>query len=517
MSVLVLSNTYTGSCVSNTGKDGLTAAGLAEAISAGASRRTGDGPREDESCPPPCTSGSSPGEISKPTASERVASKQGEARPEKEENQNSKSSVRRNSGRVTGCKDSSEEEVPVKLGTWGFERRAVVAPAEGEDLNGGGMNCHICAVAGDLLVRLAGGGGQFVGPIGGFSHESEHDLAVMVSDFLENGSGGADSRCSSDSDSGFSDLAHLSEKILYNGIAAIGIWNLDALPLERVHLVTVLVYLSTWFYDYATIYQVLALSAFGFWIWDGSAFCVCLRLNDFLQFYKHKMDSYESDLLSMVHSLILSINETDLRSIKSGPCNASCIRFSLVKLLRSSGYDAAVCASKWQSCGKVPGGDHEYIDVVTHNPGCPERLIIDIDFRSHFEIARAVKSYDAILNSLPVVYVGSLPKLKQFLQVMVEAARSSLKQNSMPLPPWRSLAYLKAKWHSAYQRMPHQDGMSINGTSSSAHRQCIGHLRRLKSSLQCEMGVERLLKPINNDNNRRLKLERPRHSSFRAL
>ncbi|KAF8364899.1 hypothetical protein HHK36_033109 [Tetracentron sinense] len=38
--------------------------------------------------------------------------KQGEARPEKEENQNSKSSVRRNSGRVTGCKNSSEEEVP---------------------------------------------------------------------------------------------------------------------------------------------------------------------------------------------------------------------------------------------------------------------------------------------------------------------------------------------------------------------------------------------------------------------
>ncbi|KAF8378678.1 hypothetical protein HHK36_030027 [Tetracentron sinense] len=38
--------------------------------------------------------------------------KQGEAQPEKEENQNSKSSVRRNSGRVTGCKNSSEEEVP---------------------------------------------------------------------------------------------------------------------------------------------------------------------------------------------------------------------------------------------------------------------------------------------------------------------------------------------------------------------------------------------------------------------
>jgi hypothetical protein len=57
--------------------------------------------------------------------------------------------------------------------------------------------------------------GGIVGKIGGgFSHESEHDLALMVSDFLENGcSSGADSRCSSDSDSGLSDLHHLGDKI----------------------------------------------------------------------------------------------------------------------------------------------------------------------------------------------------------------------------------------------------------------------------------------------------------------
>ena len=94
---------------------------------------------------------------------------------------------------------------------------------------------------------------------------------------------------------------------------------------------------------------------------------------------------------------------------------------------------------------------YEYIDVVKCNISrSSERLIIDIDFQSHFEIARAVDSYDRILKSLPVVYVGSLNRLKQYLQVMVEAAKSSLKQNSMPLPPWRSLAYLQAKWHSPY-------------------------------------------------------------------
>ena len=74
------------------------------------------------------------------------------------------------------------------------------------------MDCRVCVAGGDLWVKLSGIGGR--GQMGGFSHESEHDLALMVSDFLENGSGGAESRCSSDSDSGVSDLAHLADKIL---------------------------------------------------------------------------------------------------------------------------------------------------------------------------------------------------------------------------------------------------------------------------------------------------------------
>ncbi|PIA60271.1 hypothetical protein AQUCO_00300049v1 [Aquilegia coerulea] len=294
---------------------------------------------------------------------------------------------------------------------------------------------------------VGGEAGKFVGQIGGFSHESEHDLALMVSDFLENGSGGTDSRYSSDSESGLSDLAYLGDKIAH---------------------------------------------------------------------YKRTVDEYESDLLAAVHALLRSISETDLHFVHSGTCNASCIRFCLVKLLQNSGYDAAVCVSKWQNCGKVPGGDHEYVDVITHcDGGVSERFIIDIDFRSHFEIARAVASYDTVLGSLPVVFVGYLSKLKQFLQVMAEAARSSLKQNSMPLPPWRSLAYLQAKWHSTYQRKFIPDEQSIHATSD--HKQCVGHLRRIKSSLQSEIEEERFLKPLKNDSNRRQKLDRWRHASFRGL
>ena len=40
--------------------------------------------------------------------------------------------------------------------------------------------------------------------VGGFSHESEHDLALMVSDCLENGGSSGPNYCrSNDSESGF--------------------------------------------------------------------------------------------------------------------------------------------------------------------------------------------------------------------------------------------------------------------------------------------------------------------------
>ncbi|MQL83465.1 hypothetical protein Taro_015966 [Colocasia esculenta] len=320
----------------------------------------------------------------------------------------------------------------LKVDAWGFEPPPAVADS-------GGRNCRMCAAVGNW-VRMAGWESpDYAGQIGGFSHESEHDLAVMVSDFLENGSGGSISRSSSDSDSGAPDLKHLAEKI---------------------------------------------------------------------SFFKCTVDQYECDLLSIVHSLVLTLCETDLHVDKSGSCNASCIRRSLVKLLRISGYDAAVCVSKWQGSGKVPGGEHEYIDVANSGVMGSERVIIDIDFRSHFEIARAVESYDAILKSLPVIYVGSWPKLKQLLQVMVEAARCSLKQNSMPVPPWRSLAYLQAKWQSKYERIYDQDYANSRNISPCENTQCFGHLRRLKTSLQSEMEKERLLKPITNDGGRRFKAER---------
>lgn len=77
------------------------------------------------------------------------------------------------------------------------------------------------------------------------------------------------------------------------------------------------------------------------------------------------MDQYECNLLSIVRSFILSLNEADLLHVKAEPCNASCVRQLLVTFLRSSGYDAGVCTSKWQGVGKVPGGIPVYNSLLS--------------------------------------------------------------------------------------------------------------------------------------------------------
>jgi hypothetical protein len=69
-------------------------------------------------------------------------------------------------------------------------------------------------------------------------------------------------------------------------------------------------------------------------------------------------DDNENELLSMVHSLLFSIHDSELQPFKTGQCSGSCIRHLLVKLLRYSGYDAAVCTSKWQGFDKIPGGTY---------------------------------------------------------------------------------------------------------------------------------------------------------------
>jgi len=93
-------------------------------------------------------------------------------------------------------------------------------------------------------------------------------------------------------------------------------------------------------------------------------------------------------------------------------------------------------------------GEYEYIDVIIGE----ERLIIDVDFRSEFDIARQTSGYKVLLQSLPFIFVGKSDRLSQIVFLISEAAKQSLKKKGMPFPPWRKAEYMRSKWLSSYTR-----------------------------------------------------------------
>ncbi|KAJ6736173.1 hypothetical protein OIU85_018383 [Salix viminalis] len=112
------------------------------------------------------------------------------------------------------------------------------------------------------------------------------------------------------------------------------------------------------------------------------------------------------------------------------------------------GYDASICKSRWEKSPSYPAGEYEYIDVIIAG----ERLLIDVDFRSEFEIARSTKTYKSLLQTLPYIFVGKADRLQKIIAIVSDAAKQSLKKKGMPIPPWRKAEYIKAKWLSPHPR-----------------------------------------------------------------
>ncbi|CAH8316609.1 unnamed protein product [Eruca vesicaria subsp. sativa] len=138
------------------------------------------------------------------------------------------------------------------------------------------------------------------------------------------------------------------------------------------------------------------------------------------------------------------------------------LRKIVVDGLSSIGYDSSICKSKWEKnkTRSIPAGEYEYIDVIING----ERLLIDVDFRSEFEIARQTNAYKALLQSLPFVFVGKPDRISQIVTMVSEAAKQSLKKKGMHFPPWRKGEYMRAKWMSSYTRNSPEAVVSSSST-----------------------------------------------------
>ncbi|KAK9747697.1 hypothetical protein RND81_02G009500 [Saponaria officinalis] len=126
------------------------------------------------------------------------------------------------------------------------------------------------------------------------------------------------------------------------------------------------------------------------------------------------------------------------------------LRKLVMEGLVAIGYNAAICKSKWEKSPSFPAGEYEYVDVIVEGK---ERLIIDIDFRSEFEVAKSTKTYKSILQTLPNIFVGKPDRLSKIICILSEAAKQSLKKKGMHIPPWRKADYVQAKWLSPPTRL----------------------------------------------------------------
>ncbi|KAK7251509.1 hypothetical protein RIF29_34778 [Crotalaria pallida] len=97
-------------------------------------------------------------------------------------------------------------------------------------------------------------------------------------------------------------------------------------------------------------------------------------------------------------------------------------------------------------------------------------VLIDIDIRSEFEIARSTKAYKAILQNLPYIFVGKCDRLQSIVAIVSEVVKQSLKKKGMHVPPWRRVEYVRAKWLSPYTRATEKQKV-LNGSNGGGETQ----------------------------------------------
>ncbi|KAK1388882.1 putative Sugar phosphate exchanger 2 [Heracleum sosnowskyi] len=126
----------------------------------------------------------------------------------------------------------------------------------------------------------------------------------------------------------------------------------------------------------------------------------------------------------------------------------NCLQKEISLRLQTAKYNCAICKSKWMSTREIPSGDHTYLEVVDNsNISKGEiRVVIELNFRAEFEIARAGDDYCQLTNRLPEVFVGKIERLRAVVKILCSASKKCMKERKVHIAPWRKQKYMQAKW-----------------------------------------------------------------------
>lgn len=104
-------------------------------------------------------------------------------------------------------------------------------------------------------------------------------------------------------------------------------------------------------------------------------------------------------------------------------------------------------------------GEHTYLDVVEKSSSKKGevRVVIELNFRAEFEMARASEEYNLLINRLPEVFVGKAERLRTLIKILCSAAKKCMRDNKMHMGPWRKHKYMQAKWFGTCERTTMSD------------------------------------------------------------
>ncbi|XP_050206903.1 uncharacterized protein LOC126656383 [Mercurialis annua] len=173
--------------------------------------------------------------------------------------------------------------------------------------------------------------------------------------------------------------------------------------------------------------------------------------NEILQATLYRTSSLEMRIRQATKDAIKEIKQLGLHcrchKPATGDCR-NCLHREISERLQAEGYDCTICKSKWKSSHDIPSGDHSFLEVVekSNSKKGEVRILIELNFRAEFEIARASEEYNKLVNKLPEIYVGKEERLKGLIKILCLAGKKCMKQKKMHLAPWRKHKYMQSKW-----------------------------------------------------------------------
>ncbi|XP_061354633.1 uncharacterized protein LOC133299208 [Gastrolobium bilobum] len=166
-----------------------------------------------------------------------------------------------------------------------------------------------------------------------------------------------------------------------------------------------------------------------------------------------KTSSREIKVREATKEALRELNTSEMPCICRRPVVAkscrNCLLREICNRLLNLGYNCAICKSKWRSSSEIPSGEHTYLEVKDKSSNARRgevKVVIELNFRGEFEMARASEEYNQLIRRLPEVFVGKTERLRTLVKIMCSAAKKCMKEKKMHLGPWRKHKYMQAKW-----------------------------------------------------------------------